>query len=87
MTLLRVRIAIFLLLAFSLAAQKPAGEADRLYEQGEQAQSEHRYEDAEQAYEKLRKLNPATAEVHARLGVIYFQEGKFQQAVRFCGRL
>ena len=29
----------------------------------------------------LRKLSPATAEVHAQLGVIYFQQGKFTDAV------
>ena len=35
----------------------------------------------QKAYETLRQLSPATAEVHARLGLIYFQEGKFGDAV------
>ncbi len=50
-------------------------------EQGERALSEHRYAEAEQNYEKLRSLSPNTAEVYGRLGLIYFQEGKFEQAV------
>ncbi len=33
------------------------------------------------AFEKLRELEPSIAEVHANLGLIYFQEKKFDQAV------
>ena len=76
-----IRIAYFFLLAFSLAAQKPSGEVERLYEQGEHALAEHRYEDAERTYEKLGDLAPGMAEVHAQLGVVYFQESKFEQAL------
>lgn len=47
----------------------------------ERAMAEGRYDDAQKAYETLRDLSPATAEVHAQLGVIYFQQGKFAQAV------
>lgn len=50
-------------------------------QQGERALAEGRYAEAEAAYEKLRQLSPNIAEVHARLGLIYFQEKKFQQAV------
>lgn len=53
----------------------------RYFRDGETALAEKRYADAEKAYEKLRQLDPATAEVHARLGLIYFQQGKFDQAV------
>lgn len=53
----------------------------RYYEAGEKALSEDRYGEAQQAYEELRELSPGTAEVHARLGLIYFQERKFEQAV------
>ena len=49
--------------------------------EGERALAEGRYADAEAAYEALRRLSPATAEVHARLGLIYFQQGKFADAV------
>jgi tetratricopeptide (TPR) repeat protein len=51
------------------------------YEAGEKALAENRYGDAQRAYEELRRLAPGTAEVHARLGLIYFQERKFEQAV------
>ena len=34
-----------------------------------------------QAYETLRQLSPGTGEVHARLGLIYFQQGKFGEAI------
>ena len=34
----------------------------------------------------LRRLSPGTAEVHARLGLIYFQEGKFDAAVPHSAR-
>jgi tetratricopeptide (TPR) repeat protein len=37
--------------------------------------------DAAAAYEKLRELSPGTAEIHVRLGLIYFQQGNFTQAV------
>lgn len=49
--------------------------------EGERALAAGRYADAEQAYEKLRQLSPGTAEVHARLGLIYFQQGKFTEAI------
>lgn len=43
--------------------------------------AEQRYAEAEQAFEKLRALEPGTAEVYANLGLVYFQEKKFPQAV------
>jgi tetratricopeptide (TPR) repeat protein len=75
-------LAMFLL-CFS-AAQSQAAPVDpalleRYSQAGERALAEHRYADAETAYEKLRELSPATAEVHAGLGLIYFQERKFQE--------
>ena len=52
-----------------------------LYKQGERALAEGRYAEAEQAYTRMRELQPGVAEVHARLGLIYFQEGRFGDAV------
>ncbi len=48
---------------------------------GERALADGRYADAQKAYETLRRLTPGTAEVHARLGLIYFQQGKFTEAI------
>src|SRR5262249_60182719 len=62
-------------------AQSPEAELQRLSELGQRALAEHRYAEAEKAYERLRELSPTTAEVHAGLGLIYFQERKFDKAV------
>jgi tetratricopeptide (TPR) repeat protein len=58
-----------------------AAQSQRYSQEGEKALNEGRYAEAAQAYEKLRQLAPNTAEVHARLGLIYFQQGRFEQAV------
>jgi len=64
-----------------LFAQDTSAELQKYSEEGKQALSEHRYADAEQAYKKVEQLSPGTAEVYGTLGFIYFQEGKFDQAV------
>ena len=63
-------------------AQAPPDEATlrQRASEGERALAEGRYADAEAAYEALRRLTPGTGEVHARLGLIYFQQGKFAEA-------
>ncbi|MGH9834539.1 MAG: tetratricopeptide repeat protein [Blastocatellia bacterium] len=68
--------------AFSLTWAQPAHDPQiqRLAQEGARALAERRYADAEQAYEKLRSLSPNTAEIHAQLGLAYFQQGKFAQA-------
>jgi tetratricopeptide (TPR) repeat protein len=68
--------------AFYSTWAQPAHDAEmrRLAQEGASALAERRYVDAEQAYEKLRNLSPNTAEVHAQLGLAYFQQGKFAQA-------
>lgn len=64
------------------AAQQPATAVlQQQAKEGERALAEGRYAEAEKAYETLRQLSPETAEVHARLGLIYFQQGKFDAAV------
>jgi tetratricopeptide (TPR) repeat protein len=63
-----------------LAGQTPDARG-RLSAEGARALSEHHYADAERAYEALRDLSPGVAEVHASLGLVYFQQGKFTLAV------
>ncbi len=74
-----------LVLAFAAAQafgqSAPASDANRYAEEGSRALAAGRYSDAEQAYEKLSMLQPAVAEVHATLGLIYFQEGRFDRAI------
>src|SRR6185436_18393206 len=57
-----------------------AAQSQRYSQEGEKALNDGRYAEAAQAYEKLRQLAPNSAEVHARLGLIYFQQGGFEQA-------
>jgi tetratricopeptide (TPR) repeat protein len=64
-----------------LLADQTADAQGRLAAEGARALSEHRYLDAERAYEALRDLSSGVAEVHASLGFVYFQQGKFTLAV------
>jgi len=73
------------LAALCLAATRTMGQTsdsvESLYQQAQQALSQGRYAEAERAYERLSELDPGTAEVRANLGLIYFEERKFDQAV------
>ena len=66
--------------AASIQAQD-AGQLDRYAQEAQRALAEQRYDDAARAYEKLRELSPQTAEVHAQLGLVYFQQQAFAKAV------
>ena len=68
--------------SWSTAADAQSNDSVEHYaEEGQSALAAGRYADAEKAFEKLRQLEPTMAEVHANLGLIYFQERKFEQAV------
>jgi tetratricopeptide (TPR) repeat protein len=67
--------------AGSTLVAQTADTRSRLSQEGARALSEHRYADAERAYEQLRDLSPGIAEVQANLGFIYFQQGRFALAV------
>jgi tetratricopeptide (TPR) repeat protein len=54
---------------------------ERYAEQGQAALAAGHYEDAEQVFAKLRQLQPGIAEVHANLGLIYFEEHKYSDAI------
>jgi len=73
----------FLLVSFALSriAAQSSDDVERYAEQGQQALTQGHYAEAEQAFEKLRQLQPGVAEVHANLGLIYFEERKYDQAV------
>jgi tetratricopeptide (TPR) repeat protein len=72
-------------LAFCLSASVAYGQNDadieRYSREAQKALAEARYPDAERAFEKLRELEPDVAEIYANLGLVYFQERKFNQAV------
>jgi tetratricopeptide (TPR) repeat protein len=63
------------------ALSQNQSEVERFAQEGQSALAAERYADAEKAFEKLRQLQPEMAEVHANLGLIYFQERKFEEAV------
>ena len=69
------------MLSSLVVAQTDASDVQRYAEAGQNALANGHYEEAERAYEKLRDLAPGVAELHANLGLIYFQERKFKQAV------
>jgi tetratricopeptide (TPR) repeat protein len=64
-----------------LAPQADPSALDRYFQEGEQALARGRYEEAARAYEKLKELSPSTAAVHAKLGLIYFQQRDYERAV------
>ena len=66
---------------FAVAQAPESGALERHAEEGQKALAERRWPDAARAYEKLRELSPETAEVHAQLGMIYFQQHDFARAV------
>jgi tetratricopeptide (TPR) repeat protein len=82
-----LRLVVLLLLSVlcvvleGRAQQSGAAQLQRYSQEGEKALAAGRYDEAAQAYEKLRELAPGMAEAHARLGLIYFQQGRFELAV------
>src|ERR1035438_5515069 len=49
---------------------------------GQQALAQGHYAEAQADFEKLAKLDPGVAEIHATLGAIYFQRGEYDLAVK-----
>lgn len=56
-------------------------QAQQYAAEGQQAMAEGRFDVAEAAFEKLAKLDPGVAEVHATLAAIYFKQRKYSAAV------
>jgi tetratricopeptide (TPR) repeat protein len=70
-------------LTLSTPAQTNSDDAAAAYAaRGQGALAEGRFADAQSDFEKLAKIAPQVAEVHATLGVIYFRQRAFEQAVR-----
>ena len=73
-------LAVFSL-ALCISPAMSQDSVEQYAEQGQTALAAGRYTEAEKAFEKLRRLEPGMAEVHANLGLIYFEERKFEEAV------
>jgi len=74
-------LALIAVVAATHRAGAQTGNLEQQYADAQRALAEGKYSDAEQALKKLRESNPAVAEIHANLGLIYFQEKKFEEAV------
>jgi tetratricopeptide (TPR) repeat protein len=81
---LHKKVAGTFLISVSFLVPRALGQdsaVQRYSDEGQSALSSGDYAGAERAFEKLRDLEPEIAEVHANLGLIYFEERKFDQAV------
>jgi predicted Zn-dependent protease len=83
----RLRLCLAVALWSNLAVSAPAqtsseNQAAQYAEAGQQALIAGRYADAQTNFEKLAKLAPQVAEVHATLAAIYFKQREFESAVR-----
>jgi tetratricopeptide (TPR) repeat protein len=58
-----------------------SADRDQLAAAGRRALDAGHFAEAESAYEKLQQLEPGSPEVYVALGLIYFQEGKYDRAV------
>jgi tetratricopeptide (TPR) repeat protein len=75
-------LVMLVLSSASSVAQGSQDETLQQYSQaGQQALTAGHYDEAESDFKKLLQIDPNIAEMHATLGVVYFQEKKFEQAV------
>jgi tetratricopeptide (TPR) repeat protein len=79
--LVHVFPAFVVLLAIGELSGQSDEEVHRYSADGQHALAEGHFSEAEQDFERLRTLQPEVAEVHANLGLIYFEERKFDQAI------
>jgi tetratricopeptide (TPR) repeat protein len=77
----RLYSVLFVLVCWSVAQDSGGSSFLQQYEAAQRALTTGNYREAEQAFEKLKELEPNTAEVRANLGLIYFEERKFDQAI------
>ena len=76
----RVFLATCALICFSVAQQ--SSPLEEQYKAAQQALTAGNYPEAQRLFEKLAVANPTVAEIHANLGLIYFEERMFQPAIK-----
>jgi len=74
-------IALLLIPAVLALGQEGPSSAEQYHETARNALAAGDYDVARTAYEKLRDLDPGTAEIHANLGLIYFHQRLLEEAV------
>src|SRR5678816_3170394 len=78
---LSAAIGLALFLCAGTGFAQGADPRARLSADASQALAEKRYAAAARAFEQLRDLSPDVGEVHASLGFVYFQQGRFKESV------
>ena len=79
-----IRLAIVSLGHLCLVLQVASAQdsaLDQRYEAAQRALADGNYPEAQRAFEQLARAHPEIAELHANLGLIYFEERKFDEAV------
>jgi tetratricopeptide (TPR) repeat protein len=76
------RSIVFTLCAAVVAvvANAQSAGADQYFAAGQRALASGNYQEAERNFEKARAADPSVAEIHANLGLVFFQEGLFDRA-------
>jgi tetratricopeptide (TPR) repeat protein len=74
-------IALLMLLQCAYSHSQTPIDVDQLFAAGRTALESGHLAEAEGAYEQLQRLEPGAPEVYVALGLIYFQEGKYDRAV------
>ena len=75
-------LAFWCIFALAAPAQTSSDdEAEQYATAGQQALAQGRYAEAQTNFEKLAKLDPDVAEVHATLAVIYFKQREYESAI------
>jgi len=81
---LKLALALAFCGCFLPAAQAQAGnqeDEERYAEAGQKALAEGQFGEAQSNFERLAKLEPNIAEVHATLAAIYFKQGQYELSV------
>jgi predicted Zn-dependent protease len=81
---IRSTVVVLLSVCSWMAVAQSGGEsaAERYAQAGQQALAADNYAEAQANFEQLAKLQPAVAEIHATLAVIYYQQRQYEAAVK-----
>lgn len=80
---LALALAGWFVLPMTMQSQTSAeDQAARYAAEGQTALAQGRYSEAQAAFEKLAKIDPRIAEVHATLGAIYFKQREYNASIR-----
>jgi len=88
--MIKIRVVVFSAIALCclkpIAAQSNDDAAAQIAAEGQQAMAQGRMADAKASFEKLAKLEPGVAEVHASLAAICFKLREYEEAVSEIGK-